>query len=71
MTVGVPITTLSWVDLSKEPVILTHPDMGDRYFTFQLAAMTSDNFDFGGRRTAGSEAGHFAPRREVLRRPPL
>jgi hypothetical protein len=52
--------SLSWVDLSQEPVILSHPDMGDRYFTFQLAAMTSDNFDFVGSRTTGSKAGHFA-----------
>jgi hypothetical protein len=52
--------SISWVDLSQEPVILSHPDMGDRYFTFQLAAMTSDNFDYVGRRTTGSNAGHFA-----------
>ncbi len=52
--------SLSWVDLSREPVILSHPDMGDRYFTFQLAAMTSDNFDNVGSRTTGSNAGHFA-----------
>jgi hypothetical protein len=64
MTVGAPnndtLYSLSWVDLSQEPVILSHPDMGDRYFTFQLAAMTSDNFAYAGRRTAGSNAGHFA-----------
>lgn len=52
--------SLSWVDLSQEPVILSHPDMGDRYFTFQLAAMTSDNFGYVGRRTTGPDAGHFA-----------
>jgi hypothetical protein len=52
--------SLSWVDLRQEPVILSHPDMGDRYFTFQLAAMTSDNIDYVGRRTTGSDAGHFA-----------
>jgi hypothetical protein len=52
--------SLSWVDLGQEPVILSHPDMGDRYFTFQLAAMTSDNFAYVGSRTTGSNAGHFA-----------
>jgi hypothetical protein len=52
--------SLSWVDLSQEPVILSHPDMGSRYFTFQLAAMTSDNFDYVGSRTTGSKAAHFA-----------
>lgn len=52
--------SLAWVDLGKEPVILSHPDMGERYFTFELAAFTSDNFDYVGQRTTGSEAGDFA-----------
>ncbi len=26
----------SMLDVSEEPIILSHPDMGDRYFTFQL-----------------------------------
>jgi hypothetical protein len=52
--------SLAWLDLSGEPVILSHPDMGDRYFTFELMGFTSDNFDYVGQRTTGSEAGHFA-----------
>jgi hypothetical protein len=28
--------SLAWLDLSEEPIILSHPDMGERYFTFQL-----------------------------------
>lgn len=51
--------SIAWVDLNAEPVILSHPDMGDRYFSFELAAMSSDNFDYVGRRTTGSKAGHF------------
>jgi len=50
----------AWVDVSKDPVILSHPDMGDRYFTFQLADYFSDNFDYAGMRATGSNAGHFA-----------
>lgn len=52
--------SVAWVDLSSEPVILSHPDMGDRYFTFELVGITSDNFDYVGQRTTGSGAGHFA-----------
>ena len=37
--------SIAWLDLSKEPVILSHPHMGDRYFSFQLGGMTSDNVD--------------------------
>jgi len=49
-----------WLDLSKEPLILSHPDMGDRYFWFQLASMDSDNFGSIGKRTTGGAAGSFA-----------
>jgi hypothetical protein len=48
------------VDISKELVILSHPEMGDRYFTFQLACMDDDNFAFVGKRTTGSKGGNFA-----------
>ena len=52
--------SVAWVDLSNEPVILSHPDMADRYFTFELMGFTSDNFDYVGQRATGKEAGHFA-----------
>lgn len=51
----------AWVDVSKEPIILSHPDIAEnRYFTFELAGHDSDNFDYVGTRTTGSKAGHFA-----------
>ncbi|WP_169382033.1 DUF1254 domain-containing protein [Pseudonocardia acidicola] len=50
----------AWLDLSDEPVILSHPDMADRYFTFELMGFTSDNFDYVGQRATGKKAGHFA-----------
>jgi len=52
--------SMAWVDVGDEPVILSHPDMGDRYFTFQLASMDSDNFAYVGKRTTGGKAGSFA-----------
>jgi len=52
--------SIAWLDVGKEPVILSHPDVEDRYFTFELASMTSDNFDYVGSRTTGSKACHFA-----------
>lgn len=52
--------SLAWLDLSEQPIILSHPQMGQRYFTFQLAAFTSDNFDYVGQRTTGSDPGEFA-----------
>ena len=50
----------AWLDVGKEPVILSHPDMGDRYFAFELAGIDSDNFAYVGKRTTGSKAGSFA-----------
>jgi len=52
--------SMAWVDVSKEPIILSHPDMGDRYFTFELACIDSDNFAYVGKRTTGEKAGSFA-----------
>lgn len=52
--------SMAWLDLAKEPVILHHPDMGDRYFVFELASLDSDNFAYVGKRTTGGKAGSFA-----------
>lgn len=52
--------SMTWLDLSEEPIILSHGNMGDRYFTFEIASMTSDNFAYVGTRTTGSKAGNFA-----------
>lgn len=51
--------SVAWLDLTDEPIILSHPDMADRYLTLELAAITSDNFDYVGQRVTGSTAGHF------------
>lgn len=52
--------SFAWLDLSKGPIILSHPDMGDRYFTFEIASIDSDNFAYVGKRTTGGKAGSFA-----------
>ena len=50
----------TWFNVGEEPLILSHPEMGERYFTFEISAFTSDNFAYVGQRTTGSSAGHFA-----------
>ncbi|MBW2369562.1 MAG: DUF1254 domain-containing protein [Deltaproteobacteria bacterium] len=52
--------SVAWVNVDKEPIILSYPDMGDRYFAFELTDFTSDNFGYAGQRVTGSAAGHFA-----------
>ena len=50
----------AWVDLKDGPVILSHPDLGSRYFIFQFASIDGDNFAAVGSRATGSKAGSFA-----------
>jgi len=49
----------AWIDLSKEPVILSVPKM-DRYYTFEFSSMDSDNFGYVGMRATGGEGGNYA-----------
>ena len=50
----------TWVDLSREPMILTVPDMGERYFSVQMVGFNADNFDYVSKRTTGTRAGVYA-----------
>jgi len=48
------------LDLRAEPLVLFVPDMGDRYYTFQLIDMATNNFAYIGTRATGNKAGKFA-----------
>jgi hypothetical protein len=51
-----------WLDLSKGPQVLHLPDMAGRYFSVQFTdPSTSANFAYVGKRTTGTEAGHYIP----------
>ena len=52
--------SIAWLDLDEEPVILSVPDVGDRYYTMQIASMDSDNFAYVGTRATGTKAGNYA-----------
>ncbi len=52
--------SITWLNLGEEPIILSHPEMGGRYFTFEIAGYDVDNFAYVGQRTTGSAAGDFA-----------
>jgi hypothetical protein len=52
--------SMAWLDVGREPIVLSHPDMGDRYFVFELASLDSDNFAYVGKRTTGGAAGSYA-----------
>src|ERR1051325_8097829 len=47
----------AWLDLSQEPVILSVPDTGGRYYLIQLLDAWTETFAAPGARTTGTKAG--------------
>jgi hypothetical protein len=49
----------AWADLGPEPLVLSVPDTGGRYYVIALFDMWSNVFASIGKRTTGTEAKHF------------
>lgn len=45
----------TWLDLNAEPLFLTVPDMGERYYSFAFMSMFTDNFAYVCRRLDGGK----------------
>jgi hypothetical protein len=52
--------TLAWLDVSKEPWVLSIPEMKDRYFLMPMLSGWTDVFQVPGKRTTGTKAQKYA-----------
>ena len=51
--------TLGWLDLRAQPMVITVPEVEDRYYSVQLVDMFTHNFAYLGTRATGGEAGSY------------
>ena len=52
--------SIAHLDLGHGPIVLSHPNMGKRYFSFELLDPYTNVIDFVGTRETGRSAGRFA-----------
>lgn len=52
--------SIAWLDVTREPIVLSVPAIEDRYYSFCLTGYDADNFAYVGTRATGTGAGDYA-----------
>jgi hypothetical protein len=51
--------SLAWLDVGKEPMVFSHPDMGKRFYLFPMYSLWMSVIDSPGSRTRGQKAAKY------------
>lgn len=51
--------SIAWLDLGKEPMVFSHPDMGERFFMFPMYSLWMPVIESPGSRTTGQKAASY------------
>lgn len=51
--------SFAWLDLRAQPIVITVPEIENRYYSIQLIDMFTNNLGYVGTRTTGSKAGSY------------
>jgi len=49
----------AWLDVAPDPIVLSVPEVSDRYYCIEMVCMDADNFAYVGARSTGTQAGNF------------
>ncbi len=52
--------SIAWVDITEEPMIVSVPEMGDRYYAISFTDLVNRNTGYIGTRATGGGAGRYA-----------